>query len=114
MSKPLNATEQRLPGLEGFDAWDDARILNTLLAGQRRALDAVERAIPALSRAATAIAPRLAAGGKLIYRGRVDNSVKPAEVTDRDLQNALEAVLQERPVPVASTKAFGCSVKYRR
>jgi len=69
MSKPLNATEQRLPGLEGFDAWDDERILNTLLAGQHRALNAVERAIPALSKAATAIAPRLAAGGKLIYAG---------------------------------------------
>jgi N-acetylmuramic acid 6-phosphate etherase len=69
MSKPLNATELRLPGLEGFDAWDDERILNTLLAGQRRALDAVERAIPTLSRAATAIASRLAAGGRLIYAG---------------------------------------------
>jgi peroxiredoxin len=55
----------------------------------------------------------LDADGNLIYRGRVDNSVKIEEVTDRDLQNALDAVVAGRPVPVASTKAFGCSVKYR-
>lgn len=55
----------------------------------------------------------LDAQGKLIYRGRVDNSMKIEEVSDRDLKNALDAVLAGKPVPVASTKAFGCSVKYR-
>jgi N-acetylmuramic acid 6-phosphate etherase len=69
MSTSLNATEQRLPGLEGFDAWDNSRILAALLAGQRRALDAVGRALPYLSKAADAITPRIAAGGKLIYAG---------------------------------------------
>lgn len=64
-----DATEQRLPGLEGFDAWDNEHILAALLAGQRHALDAVERALPALSRAADAIAPRIAAGGRLVYAG---------------------------------------------
>lgn len=63
------ATEQHLPDLRGFETWDDARILNTLLAGQRRALDAVERAIPALSAAARLVAPRIAAGGILYYAG---------------------------------------------
>lgn len=63
------ATEQRQPGLDGFDGWDNERILSVLLAGQRHALDAVERALPALSRAADAIAPRLAGGGRLVYAG---------------------------------------------
>lgn len=69
MSSELNPTERRLPGLEGFDAWDNDRILTTLLAGQRRALDAVEKAIPSIAQAADAVAARLAAGGRLIYAG---------------------------------------------
>jgi N-acetylmuramic acid 6-phosphate etherase len=66
-AQPL--TEQHLPGLEGFDTWDNERILRTLLQGQHRALEAVEQALPALSKAADAIAPRIASGGLLIYAG---------------------------------------------
>ena len=62
-------TEQRLPDLRGFDTWDDAAILSALLAGQRRALDAVEQALPAIARATDLMVPRIAAGGKLIYAG---------------------------------------------
>jgi N-acetylmuramic acid 6-phosphate etherase len=69
MAKAVNKTEQRLPDLAGFDTWDNAKILATLLAGQRRALDAVERALPQISAAADAIATRIAKGGKLIYAG---------------------------------------------
>lgn len=69
MSKALNSTEQRLPGLEGFDSWSNERILFALIAGQRRALDAVERALPSLAQAADGIAQRLRMGGKLIYAG---------------------------------------------
>ncbi len=69
MANANRATEQSLTGLVGFDTWSNDRILETLLAGQRRALDAVERAIPTLSQAADAIAARLAAGGRLIYAG---------------------------------------------
>lgn len=68
--QPTSAsTEQRLPDLQGFDTWSDQRILETLLAGQRRALDAVERALPAISKAAEIIAPCIAGGGKLVYAG---------------------------------------------
>ena len=62
-------TEHSLPDLQEFDTWGNTRILTTLLAGQRRALDAVERAIPALSLAADIIAPRIASGGTLFYAG---------------------------------------------
>lgn len=69
MSQILARTEQTLPGLGGFDAWDNQQILTTLLDGQRCAIDAVELALPAIARAADLIAPRLAAGGRLIYAG---------------------------------------------
>ena len=69
MVASITSTERHLGGLEGFDAWDNLSILVALLAGQRRALDAVERALPSLSLAADAIAPQLASGGRLIYAG---------------------------------------------
>jgi len=56
----------------------------------------------------------LDASGKLVYRGRVDNSVKTEEVKERDFSAALDAVLSGRPVPVAETKAFGCGIKWAK
>jgi len=52
--------------------------------------------------------------GMLVYRGRVDDSVKTEEVKSRDFQAALDALVGGKPVPVAETKAFGCSVKYSK
>jgi len=49
---------------------------------------------------------------KLRFAGRIDNSEKPGRVTSQDARNAIEAVLAGRPVPVESTKVFGCSVKW--
>lgn len=49
--------------------------------------------------------------GALAYHGRVDNSMHEEEVKQRDLRDALDAVLAGRPVPVAETRAFGCSIK---
>lgn len=69
MQLATSKTEQSLPETRGLDTWSNGRILAELLAGQRRALDAVEHALPAISQAADLIAPRLASGGKLIYAG---------------------------------------------
>lgn len=52
--------------------------------------------------------------GTLVYRGRIDDSVKTEEVKSRDFRAALEALAGGKPVPVAETKAFGCSVKYSK
>ncbi|MFI5119495.1 MAG: thioredoxin family protein [Thermoanaerobaculia bacterium] len=50
--------------------------------------------------------------GNLLYHGRIDeNQDDPQGVKSPDLRNALEAVLSGKPVPVAETKAFGCSIK---
>ena len=50
--------------------------------------------------------------GDLRYHGRIDeNQDDPKGVKSPDLRNALDAVLAGKPVPVAQTKAFGCSIK---
>lgn len=49
---------------------------------------------------------------KLRYQGRVDDSDDPREIKSHDARNAIEAVLAGRPVPVETTKVFGCSVKW--
>jgi peroxiredoxin len=49
---------------------------------------------------------------KLRFAGRIDNSEKPDRVTSHDARNAIEAVLAGKPVPVETTRVFGCSVKW--
>ena len=56
----------------------------------------------------------LDASGKLIYRGRVDDSLEQDKVTTHDFAAALDAVVSGQPVKVAETKAFGCGVKYAK
>ncbi len=48
----------------------------------------------------------------LQYVGRIDNNENPAKATEHDLKNAIDALLAGQPVPVATTKAFGCSTKW--
>jgi peroxiredoxin len=49
---------------------------------------------------------------KLRYEGRIDNSVDIRKVTENDARNAIDAILAGKPVPVATTRAFGCSTKW--
>jgi N-acetylmuramic acid 6-phosphate etherase len=65
----MRPTEQSAADVAGLDQWDSVRILEILLHGQRRALDAVEHALPSIAAAADAIGPRLAGGGRLVYAG---------------------------------------------
>jgi hypothetical protein len=54
------------------------------------------------------------AGGRLVYTGAIDdNAQDPAAVKARYLKDALDAVLAGAPVPLAKTKALGCSIKFR-
>ena len=52
---------------------------------------------------------------KLQYQGRFDDSryKDPSTVTKPDARNAVEAMLEGKPVSVAVTKPFGCSTKWR-
>ncbi len=50
---------------------------------------------------------------KLRYAGRVDDNEKhPDEVKSQDARNAIEALLAGKAVPAATTKTFGCSIKW--
>lgn len=50
---------------------------------------------------------------KLQYEGRIDDNQREALVKTQDARNALEALLADKPVPVAHTAAFGCSTKWK-
>jgi peroxiredoxin len=69
-----------------------------------------------VKRTGVTVAPEVAVlspVGKVLYRGRIDDwyvdyGRRRAEPTQRDLRNALDAILQGKAVPVAETKALGC------
>jgi peroxiredoxin len=55
----------------------------------------------------------LAADGTVVYRGRIDDwytdyGKRRAQPAQRDLRNALDAIVQGKQVPTATTKALGC------
>jgi thiol-disulfide isomerase/thioredoxin len=52
--------------------------------------------------------------GVLQYRGRIDDDVKRDKVKEFDLINAIDAVLAGEEIPVVSTKAFGCTIKWKK
>jgi thiol-disulfide isomerase/thioredoxin len=49
---------------------------------------------------------------KLRYEGRVDNNPREPLVTVKDARNAIDALLANKPVPVAKTPSVGCSTKW--
>ncbi|WP_439557069.1 redoxin domain-containing protein [Dyadobacter sp.] len=50
---------------------------------------------------------------KLQYTGRIDDVEKPTGTPKNlDARNALDALLAGKPVPVPTTKTFGCSMKW--
>ena len=49
---------------------------------------------------------------KLRFCGRIDDHENPAKTKTHDTRNALEALLSDNPVAVATTRTFGCSVKW--
>lgn len=50
---------------------------------------------------------------RLRYQGRFDNSYRIEKVTTHDAQNAIDALLANKPVQVTHTAVFGCSTKWR-
>lgn len=52
--------------------------------------------------------------GVLRYRGRINDSAKPEEVKTHDLSDAIHALLAGDEVAEPSTKAFGCTIKWRK
>lgn len=62
-------TESLHPDARGLDALPDGQILDTLLAGQRAALAAVEPALEDIAQGGLLIAQTLRDGGRLVYAG---------------------------------------------
>lgn len=55
------------------------------------------------------------AGGKLVYKGAVDDNAKaPDEVKAHYLADALEALVSGKEPVIRESKALGCSIKYRK
>ena len=52
-------------------------------------------------------------GGTLRYRGYVDDSAKPEERRTTGLSNALDDLLAGKPVSIQTTRAFGCTIKWK-
>lgn len=48
---------------------------------------------------------------KLRYKGRIDDS-EVGEVKSHDARNAIDALLAGQPVPIETTRVFGCSTKW--
>lgn len=51
--------------------------------------------------------------GVVRYRGYIDDSARPEERTNTGLTNALDALLAKREVAMTSTRAFGCTIKWK-
>lgn len=48
---------------------------------------------------------------KLRYHGRVDDSIfEPEKASEHDLDNAINALLEGKPVPVEETQAYACTI----
>jgi hypothetical protein len=82
------------------------------------ALDAERRLARALEVSVTPEAVALAPGGKVLYRGRIDDRFVDygkarAEPSRRDLAEALEEALAGRPVSTPETQAIGCPLEGR-
>ncbi len=51
---------------------------------------------------------------KLVYRGAIDDNAKSARKVDTPfLSNAIDALISGKPIEVSSTKALGCSIKFK-
>lgn len=52
--------------------------------------------------------------GTIVYHGRIDdNADDPAAVQRHDLREALDALLEGRPITIVDTTPVGCTIKWR-
>ena len=78
-------------------------------------LDTKHRLVRATGATVTPQVAVLAADGKRVYLGRINNlyigfGKKRARITQNDLRETLDAVLANKPVPHSTTTAIGCFI----
>jgi thiol-disulfide isomerase/thioredoxin len=76
--------------------------------------DATQEVAKAYGAAKTPHVFMLDAKGNLVYRGRINDAKDQDKVQVHDLRNALDAVLAGKDIEAAETKAFGCSIKWKK
>jgi N-acetylmuramic acid 6-phosphate etherase len=74
----MTGTETIDPANIGLDTWSDEAILARLVDGQRRAVAALDAALPALAAAARAIVGRLDERGRIVYAGAGSSGILAA------------------------------------
>jgi hypothetical protein len=54
--------------------------------------------------------------GKIIYAGRIDDNTEVKDVKEHDLHKALTNLVEGHPdqIDPKMTKAFGCTIKFRK
>jgi peroxiredoxin len=53
-------------------------------------------------------------GNEVAYIGAIDdNAHAPGKVKEKYVEQAIEAILQAKPVPQTTTKAIGCTIKWK-
>ena len=116
--------QQKGVAFYAIDSNDDARYDVETMANMRERAVSMAYPYPYLKDGDSAVARAYGArvtphvfvidgSGALRYRGYVDNSARAEERTDSGLANAVEALLANRPVTNASTRAFGCTIKWK-
>ncbi|MDA7597335.1 redoxin domain-containing protein [bacterium] len=78
-------------------------------------LDPTQKLVAATEATITPEAVVYSAGGKQIYRGRINNQYSDLgdrrnTVSDHTLRNAIDAALAGKPMPKANTPAVGCFI----
>ena len=78
-------------------------------------LDPQQELVKLANATVTPQAAVLAPDGRVLYLGRIDNRVEDfgkqrPQATRSDLREALDAVLDGRPVPHPTTKSIGCAI----
>lgn len=58
---------------------------------------------------------KTAKGNTVSYIGAIDdNSEEPSAVKEKHVENAVDAMISGKPVATASTKAIGCTIKWKK
>ncbi len=78
-------------------------------------LDPAHKLVRAVGASVTPEAAVIGSGGKVLYRGRIDNvyaslGKRRTEATERDLRKAIDEVLAGKAVATPVTKALGCYI----
>jgi peroxiredoxin len=72
----------------------------------------IARAYRIFANTHTYILQNTAAGYKIVYDGAIDDDYSGEAISKKYVENALNAVLKNKPVTVKKTKVFACPIKY--